>query len=553
MTEKIFIIYTGRSGPNPQILVILEAVLSLTDIPIQIINSNYEDMIKKLESESFGQILILEAIWILDRAYLKRMISEKFNRSIHLKGATVLVARTIPQIRIVTVASDRTDGYERFVASCEYNKFDFVVLGMGEPWVWDLTQSPGGGKKVNLLKRYLDQLESESDLESDSDIILFSDSYDVIVSDSPANVLNKFTKFNTDVLFSAETMIWPDRQIESKFPRRGSNPYIYLNSGGFIGSVKTLRHLTSEPIDDSADDQLYYQKIFLNNLSNSTGNFKIGLDYECEIFQTMSSRFDEIFVDKTNCTVVNKLFPLSSPSIIHGNGGVKSKMHLNSLGNYIPNRTYDNFANSDQTFIPTKTITFIINCCRDNNYTNLFEQTYPADLCRYVFYGSSKPTGLKSGEFRTIASDTDIRDFMIEIFTMYNTDYYFLGSVAHMLTDRSTIKKLMSTGKNIIAPMLRTETNSAFSNFWGDVADDGYYKRSADYLDIVQQNLVGIWNVPYISSSILISPARIGDVVRELRSNCISDEDFDMYFCRILRKKYIFLHIDNRETYGVLC
>ena len=453
-------------------------------------------------------------------------------------------------LRIVTVASDPTDGYERFMESCKYWNFDPVVLGMGQLWTWDLTQAPGGGRKVNLLKEYLNQISSDSDTE----LILFSDSYDVVVNDFALNIINKFNKFDADILFSAETMIWPDKNIETKFPRMGSNPYIYLNSGGFIGSIKAIRQIISEPIDDAADDQLYYQKIFLNNLQYPNSNFRIKLDYKCEIFQTMSSRFIEIYVDKSTCKIVNKLFPLSSPCIVHGNGGVKSKMHLNSLSNYLPK-----YSTHLTDLSPNKTITFLIHVTGDyakSNLSNLLEQNYPQDLCKYIFYGREKPINmsyvLDKNVFKIVNDNSDIRNLFMEVFSMCETDYYFLGSTEHLILDVDTISKLMGTGKNIISPMLLSKQNNYLSNFWGDVSDDGFYKRSDDYVDIINYRLKGIWNVPYVSSSILIRKNRIPDVLKELSANDIGGEDWDMYFCRVLRKKYIFLHVDNRESYGMI-
>ncbi len=511
-----------------------------------------ESMIKLL-SEKYTGIVYLGHAYVFDLAPMLKLYASDLTNSVQPlrdwlpRTKLNITKRNLfgsKSIRIVTVASDPTDGYGRFVDSCKFYDWAYVVLGMGQPWSWDLTVAPGGGKKVNLLKRYLDNCDLDDD-----QLILFSDSYDVILNDCPESVVDKFNKFGLDALFSSETLIWPDKSLEAKFPRcSNSSPYIYLNSGGFISSVGVLKQLVSEPIDDSADDQLYYQRIFLNNLTEK--KFKIELDYECEIFQTLSARFTDIKIDYAKCKVTNALFP-TNPSVLHGNGGVQSKMFLNSLGNYIPNNTYANSQIKNFLMEPTQTILFLvhINKAFKSNLLNLFKQNYPQNLCKYVFYGYGAAP-VENIIYEQVESGSAVRDFLIKIMSQNQSDYYFLADTSHMITDPNIMRKLIGSQKDIISPVLLSEQNTLFSNFWGDVDSNGFYKRSADYLDIVQYRKKGIWNVPYVCSSILISKNRIGDVLKELRANNITNEDFDMYFSRILRKKYIFLNVTNWEVYG---
>lgn len=42
--------------------------------------------------------------------------------------------------------------------------------------------------------------------------------------------------------------------------------------------------------------------------------------------------------------------------------------------------------------------------------------------------------------------------------------------------------------RTIIAPML-TRDNDAWSNFWGALSKIGFYARSHDYMDIVEENI----------------------------------------------------------------
>ena len=138
----------------------------------------------------------------------------------------------------------------------------------------------------------------------------------------------------------------------------------------------------------------------------------------------------------------------------------------------------------------------------------------------------------------------------IDIFKKKISDYYFMADTSHVITKINMVEQLASTNKSIISPMLTPKAHTVFTNFWGKVSNSGYYERSSDYIDIVTSTKRGIWNVPYIAGSVLINNKRVPDIITELESNPLKSEDWDMYFCRILRKKYIFLYVINMQDYG---
>lgn len=53
------------------------------------------------------------------------------------------------------------------------------------------------------------------------------------------------------------------------------------------------------------------------------------------------------------------------------------------------------------------------------------------------------------------------------------------------------------------------QPHKAFTNFWGALADNGFYARSGDYMDIVDRKLTGIWNVPFINTVLVISKNKV--------------------------------------------
>ncbi|KJH50212.1 oxidoreductase, 2OG-Fe(II) oxygenase family protein [Dictyocaulus viviparus] len=89
-----------------------------------------------------------------------------------------------------------------------------------------------------------------------------------------------------------------------------------------------------------------------------------------------------------------------------------------------------------------------------------------------------------------------------------------------------------------------------FTNFWGAVASNGYYARSEDYLAIVQRKRIGIWNVPFLTSAILINKEKM----KEMKTPYYYDKtlDVDMSFCKWARDKGHFMYADNEEYFGFL-
>lgn len=77
------------------------------------------------------------------------------------------------ELVVVTVATDVTDGFVRFNRSVNVYGFKLEILGLNQQWTGgDVTRLPGGGQKVNLLKKYLQNFRDRDDM-----IILFTDRF----------------------------------------------------------------------------------------------------------------------------------------------------------------------------------------------------------------------------------------------------------------------------------------------------------------------------------------------------------------------------------------
>jgi len=151
---------------------------------------------------------------------------------------------------------------------------------------------------------------------------------------------------------------------------------------------------------------------------------------------------------------------------------------------------------------------------------------------------------------KTSEENIHARHFSFSLCTSKHCDYlFYIESEAH-LDNAQTLKSLIQHNRKIIAPML-TRPFKAWSNFWGALSKEGFYARSFDYMDIVNYNKTGIWNVPYISSCYLMK----GKILENKNTRPSYKEDgmdYDMAFSKSLREKGVFMYIDNQYTFGHL-
>ncbi|CAM4714230.1 unnamed protein product [Leuciscus chuanchicus] len=474
---------------------------------------------------------------------------------------------------VLTVATKETDGFRRFLRSAKQFNYSIKVLGRGETWKGgDYMSPPGGGQKVRLLKSALEEIHEENK------VILFVDSYDVIFSSGPKELLKKFQQAKHKVVFSAETLIWPDRHLEDKHPhvREGKR---FLGAGGFIGYAPNLKEMVSDWSGaDSDSDQLFFTKIYINPEKRKSIN--ITVDNKCRLFQNLHGALDEVVLKFENGRVRarNVLYD-TLPVIIHGNG--PTKLQINYLGNYIPNlwtfETGCTICNEDlrplsglqeseypvvvigvfiQQPTPFVTVFFerLLNLKYPKNRLRLFiynqESHHEQQVRTFLEHHESEYQGVK-----LIGPEEDIDPVTSRNigFDMCRDDidceYFFSIEVDVVLKNEDTLRILIELNKPFIAPML-TKPGRLWTNFWGALSADGYYARSEDYVDIVQGNRVGLWNVPYVSNIFLVK----ADALRtDLKAPDLFESatvDPDMAFCANVRNKGVFMFVTNMQTYG---
>lgn len=473
---------------------------------------------------------------------------------------------------VVTIATDHADGLQRFLQSAKYYGIEVKVFGLGTKWDGgDVARYAGGGHKVNILKEKLEEYKDSGR------VIMFTDSYDVVFTDGPKNILEKFSKFGANVVFSAEGFCWPDDSLAAQYPEVTVNEKRFLNSGGFMGYAKDIYEVISHhEIENRADDQLYYTNIFLDKKLRNKWNMR--LDNRGDIFQPLNGALDEVMIKfKGSTSYLYNTKTGNIPIVIHGNGPIKTE--FNRLANYLS----DGWA-------PT---TGCQSCQRDvidldkvklSDYPTVFlgifiEQptpfikeffwsignlTYPKEKID-VFIHNNEKYHIKDVElfldhhiqsyhsFHVIEPEQSLpegnaRNKALEDCIKKNCQYYFsVDSIGH-LTNSDIIQILIEQNRTVIAPLLM-RPGKLWSNFWGSLSPDGFYARSDDYVDIVEGEKIGLWNIPYMSSSYLIHGYKIPDILGSYISGML---DADMALCKALRNKGIFMFVSNVENFGHL-
>lgn len=210
---------------------------------------------------------------------------------------------------VYTVATD-LDKAKKLTSSAKHNRIKVKVLGAKEEWKGgDIKNSPGGGMKINLLKKELNK-------HKDDDVILFVDGYDVLLNDILDNIVQTYLSFHSSIVFAAEKNCWPNVEMKQSFRSTefGNN---YLNSGCYIGTVSELKKVLADSIEDSDDDQLYFQNKYLS------GNFDIKLDTHTKLFQCVNG--DEDCIEVNDDLKIKNTETENLPKILHGNGGEYAK------------------------------------------------------------------------------------------------------------------------------------------------------------------------------------------------------------------------------------
>ncbi|CAI4231375.1 unnamed protein product [Auanema sp. JU1783] len=486
-----------------------------------------------------------------------------------------------PEVLVYTVATEKTDGLKRLLASAETFNINVNVLALGEEWRGgDTRVEQGGGQKIRLLREALEKHKDKKDT-----IVLFVDAYDVVFTSDLNTILSRFFEHFEDkkVLFGAEPFCWPDQSLSTEYPLVDFGKR-YLNSGLFMGYVSQIYEIVSfQEVADNDDDQLYYTHIYLDEKLRR--DLAIGLDSMSRIFQNLNGVVDDVelqFDDNGDALAYNAAYN-THPAIIHGNG--PSKKYLNYLTNYLAKRWSSatgcfncgdksrlDLSEKSEEDLPLITVSFVISKpipFVEEVLKALSEVEYPKSrIALYVF--NNQKFNIKTvldfvsefgKEYHTkkiingdeAISERDARNEALDFAERVSSDYLVFLDADVIITDKKVFHSLIEYSVNydigIVGPFIN-QPGKLFSNFWGAIASNGYYARSEDYMAIVHRKRKGYFNVPFLTSLLLLNKEKISAMKGAFSYS--SQIDADMSFCKFARDKGHFMYVDNEHLVGFL-
>ncbi|EDV27520.1 uncharacterized protein TRIADDRAFT_21834 [Trichoplax adhaerens] len=97
-----------------------------------------------------------------------------------------------------------------------------------------------------------------------------------------------------------------------------------------------------------------------------------------------------------------------------------------------------------------------------------------------------------------------LRQLALAAALKYWADYVLFVDADNFLTEPDTLIELIKSNRTMVAPLLIESRHSYYSNFWCGVDEQGYYRRTEDYLPTLKRERKGVLQVAMIHSTFLI-------------------------------------------------
>ena len=235
-------------------------------------------------------------------------------------------------MRLVTVA-DKELGYMPYlIQSCKRHNANIDILGKGLEW-------KGFNDKYHLMSDYLNNLH-------DDEIVCFIDAFDVILLRTLEELEAFFKEFSAKT--GANLIVGCDKLQQTYLEMYSTWRFSKcqdkkINSGTYIGYVKTIKEMVSKILADdanrSSDDQ-----VLMTKLCKREPN-KFFVDCDSVFFLTIMNPFKN-FLDTKGVRVSNKqlYYYGNIPFFAHGNGNTDMNPLLIALGYDVTDEFKENVA-----------------------------------------------------------------------------------------------------------------------------------------------------------------------------------------------------------------
>lgn len=192
-------------------------------------------------------------------------------------------------MKVITCISDvENPGYVYGLkASCNYFGLDLITL-VTKDNKWESHRN----KDIKLFSALRNLAMDE--------IVLFTDGYDTLFIGNEEEILTRYKDAvgEKGILISGEKSCYPDTSLAFQFQDIPSD-FKYINSGGIIGTVRTLLEALSEiekiKIELVTNSDLFpYSNQYLWTLYYIKNQEKIVIDFQCKLFQTLTPKMSSV-------------------------------------------------------------------------------------------------------------------------------------------------------------------------------------------------------------------------------------------------------------------
>lgn len=233
-------------------------------------------------------------------------------------------------------------------------------------------------------------------------------------------------------------------------------------------------------------------------------------------------------------------------------------MYLNNYGNYLANAfvngecrwCYDDYIEDEEKQISFTVLVavFIENPTPflEEFFDKILTMTYPKNKIHIFVHNrveyheklietfvehakNDKYLSVKALNFKDGITEATARELAVNRCLTKKCDHLFVIDSDVHLENLDTLTELIYLNQTFIAPMIK-RIGGVWSNFWGALNDKGFYARSVDYMTVVNAEIRGIFNVPFVSSCYLVK----SKVLNKL-SYTKADVDADMALAEHLR------------------
>lgn len=205
-------------------------------------------------------------------------------------------------VSVITYRNKDSSESEYYAKSLNKWKYNYMMIGLGQEWSGFMTKIHGYFSVIKDMK--------------DEDVICITDAYDVLANGPPDELLKKYNwHAKGRIVVGAESACistkscipldkyWEKLKIEERPPLQ------YLNSGFFMGSVKSINKLLEYILESGNDDDQYAfceyvnkhpEEIFLDTECNFVGNITV---FDSEQYECVKGRIKNIKTDRFPCFV----------------------------------------------------------------------------------------------------------------------------------------------------------------------------------------------------------------------------------------------------------